>query len=192
VLPWYNFRIHDLRYHPSSKRLTVECDPSQGIARECVQPRRFRTSACAKHRHIGYDPVWRKAYSWHDDWLRSAPGQTFAFRQLNKRRLLNAEADQTLMSRECQYATFPVSTLDFAERHVWNRYVVRFRPFPARNLAQPSAARTRWTTSCGDAAARVCSSPHANCIPAGDRSSTRPCSGSSRCDVPVPGSMPDP
>ena len=73
---WYNFRIHDLRYHPSSKRLTVECDPSQGIARKCPPPRRFRTSACAKHRHIGYVPVWRKAYSWHDDWLRSSPGQT--------------------------------------------------------------------------------------------------------------------
>src|SRR3712207_8770506 len=27
---------------------------------------------------------------------------TFAFRQLNRRRLLNAEADQTLTSQECQ------------------------------------------------------------------------------------------
>ena len=79
----------------------MECDPSQGIARECAQPRRFRTSACAKHRHIGYVPVWRKAYSWHDDWLRSSPGQTEPLSVALRRSARRAFAEVRLTSREC-------------------------------------------------------------------------------------------
>ena len=48
---------------------------------------------------------------------RSGVSQTFTFRLLNKRRLLSAEADQTLTSQECQ-RTNPLAREDAARRVV--------------------------------------------------------------------------
>ena len=48
-------------------------------------------------------------------------GQTFAFRRLNKRRLLNAEADQTVRSAQCQKWPFgedPLSAFSVNENVV--------------------------------------------------------------------------
>ncbi len=41
--------------------------------------------------------------------LESALGQPFTFRPTNERRLLAAEADQALTSRECQFQAFRTS-----------------------------------------------------------------------------------
>jgi hypothetical protein len=40
-----------------------------------------------------------------------------------------AQAAKRRTTDACQYATFPVSTLNFPERHLRNEYVVRLRPF---------------------------------------------------------------